>query len=84
MHSPRTVTYALDVLTGIVNREQVYKPSSDREISLMVILSSCQDARMSSILLSLRAEGNMKMLISFSSYPINAMIKLKQHFCIDV
>ena len=45
----------MDVLTGIVNKEQVYCPSSDRETSLTLILSSCQEARTSSILLSLKA-----------------------------
>lgn len=46
----------MEVLTGMVNREQVYCPSSDRDTSLTLMLSSCHDARTSSILLSLRAE----------------------------
>lgn len=53
--SPRTVRKALVVLTGIVKREQVYWPSSDRLMSLIRMVSSCDDARTSSILWSLRA-----------------------------
>lgn len=53
--SPRTVRKALVVLTGIVKREQVYWPSSDRLMLLIRMVSSCDDARTSSILWSLRA-----------------------------
>lgn len=53
--SPRTVRKALVVLTGMVKSEQVYWPSSDRLTSLIVMVSSCHDARTSSILWSLRA-----------------------------
>lgn len=54
-HSPSTVRKALVVLTGMVKSEQVYWPSSDRLTSLILIVSSCHDARTSSILWSLRA-----------------------------
>lgn len=56
--SPRTVRKALVVLTGIVKSEQVYWPSSDRVTSLIRMVSSCDDARTSSILWSLRAGFN--------------------------
>lgn len=52
---PRTVRKALDVLTGIVNKEQVYCPSSDNETSVTLMVNSCHEARSSSILLSLKA-----------------------------
>lgn len=55
MYSPRTVRKALVVLTGMVKSEQVYWPSSDRLTSLILMVSSCHEARTSSILLSLRA-----------------------------
>lgn len=53
--SPRTVRKALVVLTGMVKSEQVYWPSSDRLTSLILMVSSCHEARTSSILWSLRA-----------------------------
>lgn len=61
-------------MTGIVNKEQVYRPSSDKETSLTLILNSCQEARMSSILLSLRAEENMTMLVLFLLMILNIHI----------
>lgn len=53
--SPRTVRKALVVLTGMVKSEQVYWPSSDRLTSPILMVSSCDEARTSSILWSLRA-----------------------------
>lgn len=55
LHLPKTVRYALAVLTGMVKREQVYMPSSDRVTSLILMVNSDHDARTSSILLSLKA-----------------------------
>lgn len=53
---PNTVRKALEVLTGIVKSEHVYCPSSDRVTSLMLMVSSFQEARTSSIRLSLNAK----------------------------
>lgn len=53
---PNTVKKALEVLTGMVKSEHVYCPSSDRVTSLMLMVSSFQEARTSSIRLSLNAE----------------------------
>lgn len=55
LYLPRTVRKALEVLTGIVNKEQVYCPSSDSDTSVTLMVSSCHEARRSSILLSLKA-----------------------------
>lgn len=47
---PKTVRKALVVLTGMVKSEHVYWPSSDRLTSLILMVSSCDVARTSSIL----------------------------------
>lgn len=51
------MTVALAVRTGMVNREQVYSPSSDSCTSEMVMESSVGVERCSWIRLSLRAEA---------------------------
>lgn len=73
LYLPRTVRKAFEVLTGIVNKEQVYCPSSDRDTSLTLILSSCHEARTSSILLSRRA-GKKNIYIYIRIYIKNIYI----------